>query len=290
MPARRAVAATLILGLLSIALVGADAPKEAAEKTTDAYLLADRLQQQVTIQNEIPETPLAEVLEFLNDKYDLNLHVDPEFNGEDGVAVQNAEPRFVRFAAENPVLQKRVTIRKMKSVRLETVLNLVCSQIHGSYLIYSDQILLVGNRSLHGIISQGEEEPVAVTLPLVTMKIEAKPLSQVFDELSERTNRTIVLAPQVAEAAKAKVSAKFLNTPVDRVISMLAEMGELGVVRNGNAYLVTSVSKAKDLGALQSLAVLRRFGAPDANDEAAKRIDELTQRIAELEKKLGEKK
>jgi hypothetical protein len=225
------------------------------------------------------------------------------------VAVRNADSGFVKFVAENPVLQQRVTVRKMKSVRLETVLNLVCSQIRGSYLIYPDQILLVDTGALPGIIGQGEEEAAPViSLPLVTMRIEAKPLSQVFDELSERTNRTIVLAPQVAEAAKAKVSAKFLNTPVDRVISMLAEMGELGMVRKGNAYLVTSISKAKalepatpdlgfggtlppdGLGVLQSLEFLRRLGSPRANDETAKKIDELTQRIAELEKKLGEKK
>lgn len=310
MPARRAVAAALILGLFSVALVGADDPKEAAEKSINAYLLADRLQQRVTIQNEIPDTPLAEVLEFLNNKYDLNIHVDPNFNNGGGpVAARNADQQFVRFAVENPVLQDRVTVRKMKSVRLETVLNLVCSQIRGSYLIYPDQILLVDNGSLPAIIGQGEEEAAPViTLPLVTMKIEAKPLSQVFDELSERTNRTIVLAPQVAEAAKAQVSAKFLNTPIDRAISMLAEMGELRMVRRGNAYLVTSVSKAKalepatpdlgfgrnllldDLGVLQSLEFLRRLNSPRANDEAAKKIDELTQKIAELEKKLGEKK
>lgn len=305
MPSPRAMIPLLMVGLLSIALLGADNPKEAVENTTP-FTLADRLQMRIAIQNEFTETPLSEVLEFLNTRYELNLQVDAQFTGS-SFASRDLDRKFVNLAPENPILQELVTLRKMKSVRLETVLNLICNQIHGTYLIYADRIVLVNRDALAGIIGQGEEEPPLVTLPLVTMKFESKSLAQTFNEISERTNTTILLAPQVAEVAKATISAKLINTPIDRAISLLAEMGELRMVRKGNAYLVTSIDRAKaieprmpncegngllpgDLAAVYGAEFLRGGSSPQGKNDTSQKIDELSRKITELEKKLGEKK
>jgi hypothetical protein len=311
MRTRLGLTALILLGFGFCLLPTADAQNEKKEKPTDAFTIADQLQSRVTIQNDIPDSPLGEAIEFLNERFRLNIQVDPNFGSGAGAGAGAAQAnpdqdrQFVKLAlAENPILNERVSIRKVTNVKLETILRHLCKQVQATYLIHSDQILLVSLGEVHGMLGEGEPDPQPLTFPLVTMKVEKKTLKSVLDELSERANTTIILAPQSDEAGKLEISFKMMNTPIDRAISLLAEMGELRSVRRGNSYLVTSVAKAKLLEPAQpdflnqGLNPAMLNGIPQGvkwlrnaeREELNKKIDELTQKLSDMEKKLTEKK
>jgi hypothetical protein len=73
------------------------------------------------------------------------------------------------------------------------------------------------------------------------------PLADVLRAVSNRTNRTAVVAADAAEKAKAPVSASLANVPFETAVSTLAEAAGLKAIRNGNTVLVVTQARAKEL-------------------------------------------
>src|SRR5262249_56653278 len=68
-------------------------------------------------------------------------------------------------------------------------------------------------------------------LPLVHAELDKKPLAEALDELAKASGFNVVVDTRVAEKAKAPVSARLLNTPLDTAVRLLADMAELKPVQ-----------------------------------------------------------
>ena len=316
------VCATGLLGLTFLTLQGVAAPNaEGKENPMDAYVLAERLQERVTFK-DLENAALREVLEFLNDQYQLNILVESNFDNAGGAMARTEKDQDRRAVnlkvklAEPTVLDSQITLKKVRNLRLTTVLNMICHQINATYLIYSDHISLVPISTATELIRGQDQDgnlPQKLMLPLVTMKIQGKALAQVLSDLSDRTDTSILLAPQAAEKAKATITAKLQNIPLDTAIEMLAEMGELKMVQKGNSYLVTTSEKAKlfappatvmnpqggfglggNLGGNFeqpiSMEAIRQLLDEKSNAKLKQKVEELGHQLEVIEKKMNEKK
>lgn len=96
---------------------------EAGGKTRE---LVAKLSKVVDIERPL-ESPLRDVLEFLSDRFELTIIVDP-------VAFKNAEPPL------EDVEGTRVRLPKLPGVTLSTVLRLVLAPIGGTYLVRRDYV------------------------------------------------------------------------------------------------------------------------------------------------------
>jgi hypothetical protein len=298
--------------LLSPTFLIAAEPEKA--KWGDPFAIADKLLEKVTLKDQENIT-FKEALTFLSDKYELTFQIDPPYKWSNGglASRSNSDRKYVALLVNEQIEQTNVSIRNMKNVRLETVLCSLCGQVQGAFLIKSDHIQITSPYRANIEVRQKSfqspdiEDDNQHWATLVHVKIKNKPLEEALDEIEIRTGVTILLAPQVGENAKTMVSAKFLNTPIDNAVSLLAEMADLKMVRKGNAYLVTTPERAELLtpkkidemnqipfgGGIGGLtggnlegALLKLLAENKSADEAKKQITDLQQKIAELEKKL----
>jgi hypothetical protein len=148
-------------------------------------------------------------------------------------------------------------------VRLDTVLRQVLEQADATFLVYPDHIKVTSTTLALYETGQvkppapGEDDSPQLLTPdqvlrarpltqraLVTAAVREKPLSAALDEIAESTGATVVLAPQASEQARAAVSARFANVPVESAVRMLAEQCNLKVVSTANALYVTTPERA----------------------------------------------
>jgi hypothetical protein len=97
-------------------------------------------------------------------------------------------------------------------------------------------------------------------LPLVSCEFEKKPLAEALKELNETVDFNIVLDVRMAESAKAPVTARLDNVPLDTAVQLLADMGDLKAVLIDNVLYVTLKDNAR---ALEAERLKRNEGAPE---------------------------
>src|SRR5262249_1285354 len=81
-------------------------------------------------------------------------------------------------------------------------------------------------------------------LPLVQNTFEKKALEKVLRELADECEFSIVLDGRVEDKAKAVVSGRFQNTPLDTAVRLLADMADLKPFLVDNVLYVTSKENA----------------------------------------------
>ena len=79
---------------------------------------------------------------------------------------------------------------------------------------------------------------------MVSTVVKNRPFERAVGELADTYGFTVVIAAQVADTAKAIVSARLMNVPFPTAIEVLAQNAGLKVVRRDNTFIISSVEHA----------------------------------------------
>ena len=174
-------------------------------------------------------TPLAEVLEFLSDRFNL-----PIFLNRDA---------FIALGYEDPSNTK-ITLPKMKGMKLGQLLDRVVAQAIAAYLVRSSGIEVT--TPIHAMPGEWSSLP-RDQLPTGTVVFENWPLSEAMEELAETTGINIVIDPRAGDKAKRPLTVRMKNVPVDTLVQLLANMAELKAIIMDNVFYITTLENAKTL-------------------------------------------
>ena len=158
-------------------------------------------------------------------------------------------PAFKAAGIED-VRASMVKLDKLAEVKLSTVLEALLKQVDGCYLVKDTHIVITtkaARRAALGEKDEHAEAPARDAVPLVRMTFTETPIRKILEELADKFDATILLAPYVAEKGDAVVSAKLVNVPLDHAVELLADMADLVMVKRGNALYVTTPGRAKEL-------------------------------------------
>jgi hypothetical protein len=180
------------------------------------------------------ESPLREVIEYLED-----VSSPPEAAKDPGKKVKIIiDDEAFRTLKNDPAYradEEAVRIPKLNGVSLETALRMLGSQIHGTYLVRNDYIEITTWEKVLGRPRKENEYP-----QLICWAAKKVPLEELVEQLGDRYQVSIVIAPQTAERGQTPITAKFLNVPLEDVIDTLAEMSSLKVVRKQRLFYITT--------------------------------------------------
>jgi hypothetical protein len=320
-----ALAVVATIGLFSFQFAAPAEPAKADGKpiADDRDELANKLMERVTLKDPLDNVPLKEAVKTLSEGYGITLLVDANSFPNNLAAVAALDA-----ADDSPVLNQKISVPAMKNVRLGTLIKEVADQVHGFYLIYPDQIRIVGLTKAYTLTKplkadysierpinhqpgyavdpepdEGSLVPQDVLImsaidPLTAVSFNEKPLEDALKEISVRTNRTIVVANQAGESKKTPITARFTNVPVDRAVETIAEMAGLKMFRKGNVLLVTTPARAKELDPappprpqiIGNGGLGGGIGPISGGVPTAQANEDLKKKIAELEKAIDELK
>ncbi len=205
----------------------ADTPQE-SQVVRQARQLREKLALSVTLDKGVEaDTKFQDSLDFLSDRYALNLLLDKQaFRDDLGL---------------DQVAEMKVTLPVMKEVRLSTVLRMLTANVGGTYLVMSDHILITTPQRARPEEWLGANRNRA---PTVTVDFDKRPLEDALKELSSLTGINILLDLRVSESAKTPVTVTLSNAPLDTAVQLLADMAGLGFVTVDGMLFVTSQEHA----------------------------------------------
>jgi hypothetical protein len=243
--------------LAACVLVGVGALISAAPAPPPPMPLPQKLAQRVRFDGiGDPKSTLSDALDKLSKLYDINFDIN-----EKAFKFEN-----VSDVAKTPIMAE-TPIPAMKNVRLSRVLDKILSRIPVSsgatYLVRSDHIEITTGTIQRAQIWGGGKGPF---LSLIHAGFDKVPLEDALKELSEQSDFSIVLDNRAADKAKTPVSAKFLNTPLDTAVGLLADMGDLRPFHLDDVLYVTTKENAAALEA-------RREKVNPTDDNAAEGIN-----------------
>jgi RNA polymerase sigma factor (sigma-70 family) len=194
------------------------------------------LQHPVNIEKAMEGPPLREVLEYLTDKYGVKFIVDTMAFERDGVC-----------GGKN-VLDTPVNLPRLPGVSLSTVLRFLLTQVNGAYLVRKDYIeVTTDSQKVFEAFGPAEGSHTSKLPPTVNVVVQGRRLEEAIADLANQTGENIVIDPQVQETKRPPITARFLNTPVDAAVRLIADMAGLESVKVGNVYYVTSRENADRL-------------------------------------------
>jgi hypothetical protein len=230
----------LQIGLASMLLFAATAQGPAARavvSTARQDYFADKLTQTVNFDGfDDPKMTLQDALEYLTDRYDLAFEID--------------RAAFAKFDVKNAAQFEiaREPIEKARGVRLKHVLNKIVARLpeaaEPTFIFQGDAILVTTRKAASKRILGDENRPLP---PLVHFKFENQPLKLALDDVAGLTDTAVVLDDSIAEKAGETVSARFVNTPVDSAVRVLAGRYNFTSLRIDGVIYVTTREKAAKL-------------------------------------------
>lgn len=159
-----------------------------------------------------------------------------------------------------------VKLARINSVKVETILTIVCEQAGAKFLVYPDHIKIVPDAFAayeSGVLTVNtdpypgnDETPLLSSSDLLRSKpltkrglvnasFKNKPLAEVLDEIADATGANVATSPTLpAQVRQAPVTVRFANTPVDAAVRTLCEMTDTGVIEDANVLLVTTRERA----------------------------------------------
>ncbi|HKB39514.1 MAG TPA: hypothetical protein VKD72_23965, partial [Gemmataceae bacterium] len=155
-----------------------------------------------------PKLTLKDALEHLGKEHGLEIDVN-----EAAFKAAGTDNVLGEHIAEKP-------IRKNDRIRLDRLLRTILARVPvpqgATYVLRRDGIEVTTNQVARAQIWGSHNGPF---LPLVHMTFEQKPLAEALRELAEQSEYNVVLDNRVGEKAKAEVSARFVNTPLDTAVA-----------------------------------------------------------------------
>jgi hypothetical protein len=140
------------------------------------------------------------------------------------------------------VADSRLTLPKMRGVKLSLVLSRIVAQVGGAYLVRPDGIEVTSAKHAS---PEHWHEVNRNQVPTVIGLYEARPLNEVVRELSEATGISILVDPKAGEKVKTPLTANLKNVPLDTAVALLADMAGLKTVAVDNVIYVTTEENAK---------------------------------------------
>jgi RNA polymerase sigma factor (sigma-70 family) len=183
-----------------------------------------------------PQTTLAEALDTLSNRYDVNFVINEAAFQKETDGVADVPATQIAFKP----------LRPLKNVSLATVLRSILSRVPSpsgaTFVVGRDNVLeITTNAAVASTLSDQH------ALPLVHALFTKRPLEEALRDLARDSGINIVVDVRQAEKAKTAVSAMLKNVPVDTAVHVLADMADLKPVRLGNLLYVTSRDNAKRL-------------------------------------------
>ena len=220
---------TLAVGL---ALAGPALSTEDPKPETLETLLEKLHGQEVTnFAGNLNEIPLFELLQVFTKRYELTFVINEESFRAEGV--QDIKTKTPNLA-----------ITQVRGMTVHELLTTVLDSVGATYIIKGKTIEIVppayAAKLTKANVTESEDGRKRLAEPLVSAVFKEKPLNEAVAVLAERHDLTVIIAPQAGDARTGFVNARLLNIPADRALELLAIQGDLGVVRKGSAYLITS--------------------------------------------------
>jgi hypothetical protein len=200
--------------------------------------LAERLIEAVNFDGfDDPRTTLQDALDYLADRYDLSFDIDESaFVRRDGKGLGN-----IQISENRPILQ-------MRAASLDAVLNKILSRLppdtEPTFLVQRRGIVITSKKAASKLVLGDESKPLP---PLVHAKYENRPLQEALNDIAHRADVNVVLDNSIAEKAGETVSARFMNTPVDSAVRVLADRYNFTSLRMDNVIYVTTRERAAKL-------------------------------------------
>lgn len=197
-------------------------PLEAADaKKTDSPAEKTRRALDKTIDLDLGDTPLAEVVKFLQDKTQINFVLD-----------QVALNEMAGGGPEN------VTI-KLQKVKLRLGLHQMLRPYNLDFAILGDTVLIT---PANKVMDRRMRQPIDVNLDRV-------PLADALRQLGRETSTNLLVDGRVPRENQGVVTLDLEDVALETAVRLMAEMNSLNTVRVGNVLLVTDEDKANELKA-----------------------------------------
>lgn len=241
------VACALVLAAATLAAPDSKKPAPADDSALIAEKLLDRIDQE-----RLENTPLRDVLDFLQKRTELTILLDLKALVNEGVGESPA-------AIEN----LQISLPAMKRVRIETLVKLIADQIGADFYIAPDHVritsptvkdLVTGRaRPLPDLYGgevpddQIERKEVVRAIPYVTATFRDTPVAEALRDVAARAGRNVVLSAAAADKAQTKVSVGLSNVAFETAAASLAEAAGLRAFRTGNVVVIVTPERAKQL-------------------------------------------
>jgi hypothetical protein len=227
--------------LLVVGVLMAAAPAPETPKQDRGSALAELLRSPVNFGGfDDPKSTFQEVKESLEDRYGLTIEVNE-------AAFKNEQ---VNDVLSCPIVEKPIS--KAKNMRLDRILRRVLLRVPApsgaTFLVRPDCIEITTEAAAKQEIAG---DRVGTLPPLVNQTFDKRALEVALRDVSDATEVSIILDPRAGEKAKAPLTAKFTNTPVDTAVQVLADMAELKMVQLDNVLYVTTRENADKIRAEQ---------------------------------------
>lgn len=152
----------------------------------------------------------------------------------------------------------------LEGFKLRSILDHVCAQVEGVTLIRDDFIeivpqgealtefnLVVPMPELNPLLfanNPGWFERLQPAMPsLVHGFYEKVTVEKAFEDIAERLNQNIVIAPQARAKVQIVVSARLVNVTIETAVETLANMADLRVIQRPGVLYVTTKQQAAEL-------------------------------------------
>lgn len=218
---------------------GADVVPQASRSGGLGSDLRVKLSRPITLEKGIDQnTPLKDALEFLADRYDLNIIVNgTAFNA---IGVQKVE--------EQPV-----TLPRLRSEPLGSVLRMLVSQVRGDQYAGTYQIRdghIEVTTTYHMFMSQDRWAVEGrLHMPAVSLEARGQAVDEALRELADHTAINIVLDARVRDRARKTRACDLYDVPLDTALQLLADQADLGVAIMDNVLYVTERENAREMQA-----------------------------------------
>ena len=182
------------------------------------------------------DMPLMELLLYLSKTYNVTFVILEEPFKEEGIT---------------DIRDKKTTLAatSLRGLTLHEFLTKVLENLSATYLVKGNTIKIVPTAYAAKVTGTGTDQKgdKSIPQPLVSAVIKEKPLNEAVAQLAEWYDLTAIVAPQAGDGRKGPVTARLLNVPASTALELLAVQCDLRVVRQGNAFLITSREHAHEL-------------------------------------------
>ncbi len=245
--------------LAALAVAQAPAPPNRAQREDTATAVRALMRCPVEFRGfDDPDTKVGEGLDYLqrayNIPFDVNRKAFRDAGGEDVLGTPLGKE-----------------IPKMRNVPLATVMARILDRLPveggATWLVRDGTVEVTTARAVRAEFYRGR--PEGPLPPLVSAVFEKVPLEDALKLLGEENEANIVLDARAAEKARAPVTARFTNVPLDTAALLLADMAGLKSVDVDGVIYVTSRENAKALREEQAKAQAAPAAPKAAKDKAA---------------------